>query len=184
MFVTTPLGVSNAVLWSIKAMDDAMNRVNTVAASDLAAGFAAIGESVWWITVVNDTLRRDYKVEYDQAPGLMSPDPTDTLDGLRSVRNRVGHDVDLVTFIHPVASRADPGDGRITAWAWQSVSPPVQGAGGRNSARQQQRAEQLHEAYERALAGQNVWHSFNVAAGFFGQVARVINGEIVDHNAT
>lgn len=167
----------------MKAMDDAMNRVNRVAASDLAAGFAAIGESVWWITTGNDTLRRDYKVEYGQAPELMSPDPTDMLDGLRSVRNRVGHDVDLVTFIEPTASRADLGDGRITAWAWRSVPPPTKGGGGRNRARQQQRAEELHEAYERALAGQNVWQSFNVAAGFFGQVAWIINGEIGSRNA-
>jgi hypothetical protein len=143
-----------------------------------------LSKSVWWITTVNDTLRRNYKVEYDQAPGLMSPSPTDTLDGLRSVRNRVGHDVDLVTFIEPVASRADPGDGRITAWAWRSVPPPVQGGGGRNRPREQQRAEQLHEAYERALPGQNVWQSFNIAAGFFGQVARIINGEIKGTNAT
>ena len=31
-----------------------MNRVNRVAASDLAVGFAAIGESVRWITTVNE----------------------------------------------------------------------------------------------------------------------------------
>jgi hypothetical protein len=182
MFATTPLGPSDALVWSMKAMDEAINRVNRVATSDPAAGFAAIGESMWWITVVNDTLRRDYEVAYDQAPGMMSPNPTDTLDGLRSVRNRVGHDVDLVTFIEPVASRTDPGDGRITAWAWRSLPPPVEGAGGRNRPHQQQRAEQLHQAYERALAGQNVWQSFNVAAGLFGQVARIINGEIAGRN--
>jgi hypothetical protein len=184
MFATTPVGASDALVWSIKAMDDAMNRANRVAASDLPAGFAAIGESVWWITTINDTLRRDYGAEYDQAPGLMVPDPTDTLDGLRSVRNRVGHDVDLATFIEPIASRPDPGDGRVTAWAWRSVPPPAKEGGGRNRPRQQQRAEQLHEAYERALTGQNIWQSFNVAAGFFGQVARIINGEIGGPNAT
>jgi hypothetical protein len=44
-------------------MDDAMNRMNRVAAADLAPGFAAIGESAWWLTIVNDTLRRDYRNE-------------------------------------------------------------------------------------------------------------------------
>lgn len=130
------------------------------------------------------SLRRDYQAEYGQAPRFMSPDPTDTIDGLRSVRNRVGHDVDLVTFIEPVASRADRGDGRVTAWAWRSVPPPPRRGGGRSRPGQQQRAEQLHKAYERALAGQNIWQSITVAAGLISQVARVINGEIGSRSAT
>ena len=69
MFATTPLGASDALTWSIKAICDAMNRVNRVPASDLAAGYAAIGESVWWITIVNDTLRRDYRSSTIRRPG-------------------------------------------------------------------------------------------------------------------
>ena len=123
-------------------MDAATERVNRIPASDLPAGFAAIGESLWWITIVDDTLKRQYPTEYKQAFKLTFPDPKDTLDCLRSVRNRVGHEVDLVTFIEPVASRPDRGDGRITAWAWRSVSPP------------KRRDDRFHRAYEGALAGQ------------------------------
>jgi hypothetical protein len=180
MFLTTPRGAGDALVWSLEAMDAAMNRVNSVPASDLAAGFAAMGESLWWITVIADALHRDFPAEYDQALGLMSPNPADTLDGLRSVRNRVAHDVDLASFLVPVASRPDPGNGRITAWAWQAVASPEVGGGGRANARQQGRADRLHEAYERVLVGQNVWQSYTVAQGFFGQIARVINGEIGD----
>jgi len=168
MLFSVPREAGDALLWSIKAMDDATERVNRIPASDLAAGFAAIGESVWWITIVDDTLRRTYRAEYKQAFKLTFPDPKDTLEGLRSVRNRVGHEVDLVSFIEPVASRSDRGDGRITAWAWRSVSPP------------KRRDDRLHEAYERALAGQNIWQPFGLATGFFSQVARIFNGEIGD----
>jgi hypothetical protein len=175
MFTTAPLGANEALLWSIKAMNDATDRVNRVSATDLPAGFAAIGESVWWITIVNDTLRRDHAVAYERAFSLTSPDPRDTLAGLRSVRNRVGHEADLAAFIEPVASRPDRGDGRVTAWAWRSVTPPRTGARSRG---EQQRGEQNHVAYERALVGQNILQPFGLAMGFFGQVGRIVNGEI------
>ena len=123
---------------------------------------------MWWITIVDDTLKRTYPAAYKQAFKLTFPDPKDTIDGLRSVRNRVGHEVDLVAFIEPVASRPDRGDGRITAWAWRSVTPP------------KRRDDRFHGAYERALAGQNIWQPFGLATGFFGQVARIFNGEIGD----
>ena len=142
MHFSVPREAGDALLWSIKAMDAATERVNRIPASDLPAGFAAIGESLWWITIVDDTLKRQYPTEYKQAFKLTFPDPKDTLDCLRSVRNRVGHEVDLVTLIEPVASRPDRGDGRITAWAWRSVSPP------------KRRDDRFHRAYEGALAGQ------------------------------
>ena len=48
-----------------------------------------------------------------------------TLAGLRFVRNRMGQEVDHVDFIHPEASRPGSGDGRITAWTWNSVPEPT-----------------------------------------------------------
>jgi hypothetical protein len=172
MFTTAPDGANDALLWSIKAMNAATDRVNRIPADDLPAGFAAIGESVWWITIVDDTLRRHYRDAYDRAFSFTSPDPQDTLAGLRLVRNRVGHEVDLVAFVEPVASRRDPGDGRITAWAWRSVPPP------------RRRSDQYHEAYERTLAGQNILQPFGLAMGFFGQVGRIVNGEIGQETPT
>jgi hypothetical protein len=159
----------------MKALNDATDRVNKIAASDLPRAFAAIGEAVWWVTIVNGSLRRNHRAAYGQAATLTSPDPADTLNGLRSVRNRIGHKVDLVDYIQPVASREWSADGRITAWAWKPVAPPEQGD---RAGAQHRRDVELHQAYERALAGQNIWQPLMLATGFFSQVLRVLNGEI------
>lgn len=157
------------------AMNDATDRVNKIAASDMPRAIAAIGEAVWWITIVNDTLRHDHRTPYDQTATLTSPDPTDTIKGLRSVRNRIGHRVDLIDFIQPVATRDWSADGRITAGAWKPAPPPEQGD---RTDRQYRHELELHQAYESALAGQNIWQPFMRATGFFGQVFRVVRGEI------
>lgn len=91
------------------AMEAATDRVNKIAASDLPRAFAAISEAVWWITIVSDSLRKADRAAYDRASELTTPNPVDTMRGLRSVRNRIGHGVDLVDFIEPIASRPDPG---------------------------------------------------------------------------
>jgi hypothetical protein len=168
-------GPATALDWSMKALNDATDRVNKIAASDLPRAFAAIGEAVWWVTIVNDGLRHNYRAAYEQAATLTSPDPAGTLNGLRSVRNRIGHKVDLVDYIQPVASREWSADGRVTAWAWQPVAPPEQGD---RSGAQHRRDAELHRAYERELASKNIWQPFMLATGFFSQVLRVLNGEI------
>jgi hypothetical protein len=58
-------------------------------------------------------------------PSWAGQHPSRVLAGLRSIRNRMAHDVDLVDFAGLEAVRPDPGDGRIAAWVWQWVSPPV-----------------------------------------------------------
>jgi hypothetical protein len=168
-------GSATALEWSLMAMNDATDRVNKIAASDLPGAFAAIGEAVWWITIVNDTLRHNHPAAYQQAAGLTSPDPADTINGLRSVRNRIGHKVDLVDFICPVAAREWSADGRITAWAWKPVPPPDQSD---RTGRQHKRDLELHHGYTSALADRNIWQPFMLATGFFGQVFRVLGGEI------
>lgn len=175
MTTSAEYGPGTALDWSFQAMRDATDRVNKIPASDLPRAFAAIGEAVWWITIVNDTLRHSHPAAYEQGAVLTSPDPSQTLDGLRSVRNRIGHEVDLVDFIQPVASREWSADGRITAWAWKPVKPPEQGE---RTGGQHRRALKIHQAYESALAGQNIWQPFMLAEGFFGQVLRVLSGEI------
>ena len=56
----------------MKALNYAADRVNKIAASDLPQAFAAIGEAVWWFTIVNDSLRHNHRAAYDQAATLSS----------------------------------------------------------------------------------------------------------------
>jgi hypothetical protein len=148
-------------------MCDAADRVNRVSASDIRQAFAAIGETVWWVTIVNDTLRRNYQASYDLARRSQDPPVDATIDGLRSVRHRIGHEVDLVDFIEPVASRSAP-DGRITAWVWKAVRPPT---------RKERRDLEGYRAYENAIAGRNIVEVFTRTIGFLRQAdANAQNG--------
>ena len=108
-----------------------------------------------------------YPAKYDRALELTTPNPTDTILGLRSVRNRIGHEVDLVDFIRPIASRPDPGDGRITAWVWQHVVPPSKEG---LTDGQYKSALKFHRAYETAVVddgqGGNIVYAFMLVTGF------------------
>jgi len=150
-----------ALGFSVSAMNAAADRVNRVAAEDLEGAFAAIGEAVWWVTVVSDTLRNRHPDAYARALELQTPRVEEVIDGLRSVRHRIGHEVDLVDYLRPVASRPDLGDGRITAWAWKSVRAPT---------RKHKRDLEGHRAYESAVAETNIVHTFTHALSFLRQV--------------
>ena len=148
--------------WSVEAMNAAADRVNKIPATDTDLAFAAFGEAVWWITVVNDALAKRYPEAYAAALKFQTPRVEETIAGLRSVRHRIAHEVDLFDFITPVGSRPDYyGDGRITAWCWKSVGPPT---------RSDSRDVEGHKAYETAVAGQNVVHIFTFALSFLRQV--------------
>ncbi len=138
-------------------MSAATDRVNRVQAPSLAEAFAAIGEALWWITVVDENVRTRYGKAYSRATRATSPNPTETMRGVRSARNRMCHEVEVVDFIAPIGSRPDRGDGRISAWAWQSVPPPRSRAARDIAGRR---------AYEAALVGQNIVHTFGLATGF------------------
>ena len=58
----------------------AVDRVNTVPAARESRAFAAIGEAVWWITIVNDTLRNRHAEAYDLALKLTTPSVDDIND--------------------------------------------------------------------------------------------------------
>jgi hypothetical protein len=148
-------------------MLEAADRVNMVGATDTPRAFAAIGEAVWWITVVDDSLQAKHRLVYDEALSNSVPSPAGTLLGLRSVRNRIGHEVELADFVYPIASRPDRGDGRITAWAWKHVPAPRKS---RRNKRFFEPALRAHEAYGSAVVdggqGGNVVYTFMLATGF------------------
>jgi hypothetical protein len=160
-----PAAEVSALDWSITAMCDATERLPRVRAWDRPRAFAAIGEAVWWITIVDGTLVRYHPEVYDDVIRDLTRAERrlveETLGGLRFVRNQMGRHVDHVDFIHPEASR--PRDGRITAWTWKSVPRPAL-----TSLPPRGRAWEMtrYRAYEAQLAGRSVGEVFERAAAF------------------
>ena len=119
-------------------MNDTAQRLSQVAAWDQARAFAAIGEAVWWVTIVDATLVRHHLDAYDRVMADRTPAQRQlieqTLAGLRFVRNRIGDEADLAEFIEPSQVGQDSSAERITGWMWRPVpesklaklSPPGQ----------------------------------------------------------
>src|SRR5690348_4009644 len=123
--VGDPAAGASALQWSITAMSETAERLPWVGVWDRERAFAALGEAVWWITMVDATLVRHHLAAYDRV--MASQAVTErrliegTLAGLRFVRNRIGSEADLADFISPslpgsgtgaqVAAAARPGVG-------------------------------------------------------------------------
>jgi hypothetical protein len=159
-------GVS-ALRWSLTAMSDTTERLPRIRAADRPRAFAVIGEAVWWITIVDATLVRHHPDAYDAV--LASQPPAErqlaegTLAGLRFVRNRMGHEVDHIDFIHPQASGPGPGYDPITAWTWNSVPEPVVAS---LPPRGQAWEMTRYRAYQAHLAAHTVGEIFERATAF------------------
>jgi hypothetical protein len=119
---------THALRWSITAMSDTAQRLSQVAAWDRARAFAAIGEAVWWVTIVDATLVRHHLTAYDDAMAgqtLAGRQLVEqTLAGLRFVRNRIGDEADLAEFIEPGESGPDTSEGGVTGWIWKPAPEP------------------------------------------------------------
>ena len=148
-------------------MSDSIERLPRIRAANQPRAFAVIGEVVWWVTIVDATLVRHHPDDYD---AVMAAQPAaerqrieGTLAGLRFVRNRMGHDVDHVDFIHPDAGRARTGDERITAWTWNFLPEPAL-----SSLAPRGRAWEMtrYRAYQAHLAGHTIGEVFGRATVF------------------
>jgi hypothetical protein len=101
-----------AIEWSVTAMVEAAGRLTAAAPWDLAHLSAAVGETVWWVTLVDATLVRYHPRDYEKALAdktVRRRKTEETLEGLRYVRNQLGKSVAPAAFIQPAA-----GDG--AAW--------------------------------------------------------------------
>lgn len=154
-------GVS-ALDWALTAMRDTTERLRRVRAADRPRAFAAIGEAVWWTTIVDATLVRHHPDAYDRAlanyPAARRRLVEETFAGLRFVRNHIGHDVDHVDFICPAGDM-----GRITAWTWRPASEP---ASEQLPARGRDWEIERYRAYQARLARHPVGETFSTAAEF------------------
>jgi len=166
-----PAAGASALQWSITAMTETAERLPGVGVWDRDRAFAALGEAVWWITIVDATLVRHHPATYD---GVMASQAVTerrliegTLAGLRFVRNRIGSEADLADFIKPGA-RGAAGKARVTGWTWmQMPAPAVQSLPPRARTWEMTR----YHGYRAQLAGRTTGETFGRAVAFLTMAA-------------
>ncbi|HEY7143755.1 MAG TPA: hypothetical protein VH637_05860 [Streptosporangiaceae bacterium] len=158
----------NALGWSVSAMRDTTERFPHVDGQDRARAFAAIGEAVWWVTIVDATLVRHVPDSYDEVLASQAAAERslieETLAGLRYVRNRMDC-ADQVDFIQPEAGQ---GTALIASWTWKALAEPALGA---LPPRGQAWEMTRYQAYQARLAGRTIGETFGRATAFLGQAA-------------
>jgi len=114
---------ASALAWSITAMSEATGRLPLVTPWDREQALAAIGEAVWWITMVDATLLRHHPAAYDAVMAAHAPAgrrPIEqTLAGLRFARNWISREGGLTEAVE-----TGPGTGRVTQWTWKPLGEP------------------------------------------------------------
>jgi hypothetical protein len=162
-----PAVKASALQWSITAMSDTTERLASVGASDRLQAFALLSEAVWSVTIVDATLVRYHAEAYDAMLADRTPAERrlieGTLTGLRFVRNRIGHEVDLAEFMEPGAPGAGAGEGRVTGWTWKSMPEPALAS---LPPRAQSWEMTRYRAYQAQLAGHTIGESFGRAVAF------------------
>ena len=167
-----PAAGASALQWSITAMTETAERLPGVGVWDRDRAFAALGEAVWWITMVDATLVRHHPATYD---GVMASQAVTerrliegTLAGLRFVRNRIGSEADLADFIKPGAPRPGAGKARVTGWTWMRVrTPALRSLPPRAQAWEMTR----YHGYRAQLAGRTTGETFGRAVAFLTMAA-------------
>jgi hypothetical protein len=156
-----------ALQWSVGAMTDTADQLPWVRPGDRPRACELIGETVWWITIVDATLVRYHPDAYDHITGNLDPAERrqieGTLAGLRFVRNRMRHDVNHGDFILPAQGQVP-----VPAWTWKPVPvPPLTSLLPRGQEWEMTR----YRAYQTHLAGHAVGEIFSRATGFLRLIA-------------
>ena len=162
-----PVAGANALLWSITAMSEATARLPQAGIWDRDRAYAAVGEAVWWVTLVDATMVRHHTEVYDAVVAGQSAAQRQviegTLAGLRFVRNQASDEAGLAEFIQAAAPGLSTGNGRITGWRWKPVPLPVLAS---LPPRAQAWEMTRYQAYQDRLAGHTVGEIFRRAATF------------------
>jgi hypothetical protein len=158
-----------AIDWSVIAMSEAVGRLAVAGAWDLHRVAAAVGETVWWVTLVDATLVRYHPREYERALANKEVRRRKTegaLEGLRYVRNQLGKSVEPDEFVCPVV-----GDDGAGGWAWRPLPEPrLEGLAQR--ARQWELSR--YSAYQGRLAERDIAKTFARCAEFLAQAAGLV----------
>jgi len=164
--LTDAMAEERALEWSLAGMRDVIERLAVHQPADAEAAFEAISEGVWWVTIIDARLIRQYMDIYDAIlathPQVQHPVIEGTLTGLRFVRNQLSEDWPQAAFIEPPAPGRD-GAAMTAAWRWAHLPEPELAA---MPAHIQPWEMTRYQAYEDWLAGNAVGPVFQRAAEF------------------
>lgn len=168
-----PAAPAAAIDWSVTAMTEAAGRFAWAPTRELARAAAAVSETVWWITLIDATLvryhRRDYEIAMaGQVPGRRGK-IEHTLAGLRHVRNQLGGAIDPAVFIGP-APGADH-EKRAAGWVW-NLLPKPELTGPPDSLEWEL---SRYRSYQSRLAGRDVARTFTRCAAFLESAAAEVS---------
>jgi hypothetical protein len=145
-------------------MSEATGRLSAVKPWHQEQALAAIGEAVWWITMVDATLLRHHQRAYDAALAASTPAGRQhieqTLAGLRFIRNWISREGGLDDAIN---TGTGTGTRRITRWTWQPLSEPALAW---LPPRAQAWELARYRAYQACLAGRTIGKTFHHAVTF------------------
>jgi hypothetical protein len=154
-----------AIDWSVTAMTEAAGRLAVAGGWELPRLAAAVGEAVWWVTLVDATLVRYHPREYEKAlagKDVRRRKTEEALEGLRYVRNQLGRSADPAGFVCP----APGGDG--AAWTWRPLPEPQLDE---HAPRARRWELSRHRAYQARLAGRDIARTFARCADFLAGAA-------------
>ena len=127
--LTDSVAEERALEWSLAGMRDVTERLAACRPEDAEVAFSAVAEAVWWVTIIDARLIRQYMDIYDAVldahTAAQRPMIEGTLAGLRFVRNQSSNEAFSVSFISPPAGPNGHGSGVIAAWHWNSIPEPA-----------------------------------------------------------
>lgn len=162
-----------AIDWSAAALADAVGRLERSGTWEPARAAAAVSETVWQVTLLDATLVRYHRRDYESAMARLGPDlrreTEESLSGLRYVRNQLGRPgspADPAEFVRP---------GGGASWIWSPrPEPPLKDL--TEDGRDWEMSR--YRAYQNRLAGRDIIRVFARCADFLQQVAAAVPGEL------
>ena len=169
--LTDAAAEERALEWSLTGMQDVVEQLAMDRPADHSAASGAVAEAVWWVTIIDARLIRQYMDIYDAVlaahPAAQHPMIEGTLAGLRFVRNQMGEDLQQAGFIEPPSAAGD-GEAVTGAWRWTRLPEPDLSE---QPAHVQSWELTRYQAYEQWLAEMTVGRVFERASGFLNLAA-------------
>jgi hypothetical protein len=156
-----PAVEASALQWSVIAMSEAVERLTEAREQEAPRALAAVGEAVWWTTMVDATLVRHHPEVYETALAARGPAKRRlidaTLGGLRFVRNRIGREAGIEELIRSEIP------GLVTDWTWLPAPEPLLGS---LLPRAHTWEMARYRAYRSQLAGHTIGGTFERVVSF------------------